>query len=126
MERKKVEFKKDVDVRDINRLKSNCIILLSEVINFCNHKRLPCVITSLITDRVGLVTRSRTHQDGRAFDISIKDWTKMDIEDCTNHFNTYYRNIAAISAETKKPLAAKYGDKDHLDHIHFQVRPDGT
>lgn len=122
----RLTFKEDVDPRDIRLMTSLCVILFTELINFCKHRKLPLEITSLVNDRGNVKAKSSTHEDGRAFDVSLKGWSAFDIDDCVSYFNTYYRNIAAISSRDQKERAAVYGDPLHLDHIHFQVRRDGT
>ena len=117
-----VTFKDDVDPSDLRKLTPSCGIIMVEFINWCRHKKLPCRITSLISDRKNVKAVSTTHEDGRAFDASTHGWDHQNIEDCTFHFNTYFRNLAAISAKDLKPRAVIYHDAGLGSHLHFQVR----
>lgn len=120
-----MSFKQDVNTKDLSNLTKNCQLLLLGLIKYCAGKEIPLVITSLISDRDGVKSSSSTHREGRAFDVRTFFWSDRDIEDCVVYFNTYFRNIAAVSASDKIPRAAVYGDEKHMDHIHFQVRRDG-
>jgi len=117
----KLEFKDDVQVKDIKIFTHNCQILFIAFMNYCQNRNVPCKITSLSSDRANVKAVSRTHEEGRAWDASIYGWSKHDIEDCLFHFNTYYKNIAALSASDLKPRAVIH----HDNHLHFQVRPQG-
>ncbi len=115
----KIQFKEDVDPMDLLNLTQNCAILLVAVHDYLNDRKLQMVITSLQSDRADVKSVSRTHEQGRAFDIRVRDFEKQDILEVADYFNTFYHNIAAISYRTKKPHCAVVKN----DHIHFQVRP---
>ncbi len=63
--------------------------------------------------------KSSTHATGRAFDIRTRHFDDETVFEMGQYFNTYYRNIAAISYSTQKPHCAVV----KKDHIHFQVKP---
>lgn len=121
MEAFSVKFKKGVDPGDLRKMTANCGILFFEFINWCKYKRLPCEITSLISDRENVQAVSKTHETGRAFDASTRGWSTEDIDDCVFHFTTYFKNIAAISASDLKPRAVIYHDAGLGSHLHFQT-----
>ena len=122
----KIEFKNDIKLCDFSLLQPNSRILFQEFIVYCKSNNLRCRITSLISDREGVQSVSTTHQTGRAFDASIKGWTTDEIDNCILHFNLNYTNIAAISANDKKPRAVVHHNSGYGAHLHFQVRPHGV
>lgn len=69
------------------------------------------------------ISKSRTHSEWRAADISIRGWSLDEIDDLVFDLNDRFKHIAAISASDHVPRAAIYGDSKHLDHIHVQCRP---
>jgi len=122
----KLEFKDDIIVNDLMFLTSNCSILFVEFMKYCQKNSLPCKISSIRSDRKNIRSVSKTHETGRAIDFSIRGWTTDDIDDCVHYFNRHYSNIAAISYSDGKPRAIVHHNFGHGDHIHIQVRPDGT
>jgi hypothetical protein len=119
---KQFKLNEDVLAEDILMLQPATLFLLSQVVLWCSAHKLSCVITSFISDRENVKAKTMTHSEGRAFDLSIKGWTKFDIARFVFHFNTKYKDIAAIAASDNQPKAVVYGDKNHRDHMHMQVK----
>ena len=117
-----LKFKDDVEIRDITKFKSNTSILFTEFIDYCRKMGLPCKITSLISDRGNIKTKSTTHEDGRAFDCSVDGWSIRQIRECEIFFNKMFKNIAAISYSDGIARCCIYHDSGYGDHLHFQVR----
>lgn len=90
-----------------------------------NHNR-PFVVTSTVrtveeNERVG--ASHLTHVQGRAFDLSVKGWSKKFRKQFCDEFNKRYRKEAAISSSTLRPTLCV----DHVGtaaHIHVQVNRD--
>jgi len=119
----KLEFKSDVKVKDLSCLTSNCIAMFASFLEYCRKHGLRCKLTSLKSDRENVKSVSNTHETGRAFDASVKGWSKEEIKDCLDYFNEHYKTIAAISYGDMKPRAVVYHDAGYGSHLHFQVRP---
>lgn len=80
---------------------------------------------------------SDTHEDGRAFDISVRGWRNEDIDDCVEECNKSFSSIGATGKSNGIKKAAVFED-DRFDdagkqikwrHIHFQcakILNDGT
>lgn len=115
-------FKPGVDPYDLQFLHPAVWILLTAAILYCEEHDLPFIITSLINDREGVEAKSRTHEEGRAIDISVRGWSESQIHRFCHKMTTNYRDIAAISASDLEPRAALY----HDNHIHLQVRPNAN
>jgi len=98
--------------------------LWAAYVNYGAQNNLPTRMTSFINDRENVKSVSNSHIDGRAFDGAIQGWSKFHANRFVFHINEKFKDIAAISQTTGKPIAAVYGDEKHRDHIHFQVRPD--
>ena len=88
-------------------------------------KGLPFTITSTMSSleedkRIG--RKSRTHREGRAFDLSVKGWSSEDIDEFIVHFCKKYEEHSAISSQTLQPKLVVY----HVGtaaHFHVQVHP---
>jgi len=114
-----IEFKEDININDLNKFQSATWILWTATILFCEVNRLPFKVTSLISDRENVKAKSKTHEQGRAFDLSVKGWTEQDINRFVFLMNRDYSDIAAVSASDLEPRAVVY----HDNHLHIQVRP---
>jgi hypothetical protein len=113
----------DIDLRDLLDMQPALMILFSRAFLYANEHQLPFRITSLISDRANVKSVSKTHEDGRAFDISVRGWSAVHIEKFVFMMNRDYADIAAISYTDHKPRAVVYHDyKNQGSHLHFQVR----
>ena len=117
----------DIDMRDLLDMQPALFILLTRTLLYCNEFKIPCKITSLISDRKDVKSVSKTHEQGRAVDISVVGWTQLHIQKFVHMMNKDYADIAAISYTDKMPRAAVYHNyKNQGSHIHLQVRPNAN
>jgi hypothetical protein len=117
------ETKEDIELKDLGEMQPALLILLTHTVLYCQEYNLPLKITSLKSDRKNVRAASKTHETGRAVDISTMGWTEYHINRFVFLTNRYYADIAAISASDYKPRAAIYHDVGHGAHIHLQVKP---
>lgn len=120
----RITFKPGVDIKDFKWLTRQCEILFVAAMRYCHEHKLPMRITSMVSDRKDVVSKSSTHQEGRAFDLSVHGWEKDNIIDFVEWMNHNYKNIAAISSHDLVPRAAIYHNTGNGYHIHCQVRRD--
>ncbi len=116
-------YKEDIDPKDLEMIQPALWILLTRTMLYCAEYKLPFVVTSIISDRKNINSKSRTHEEGRAIDISSKGWTESHIYRFQYHMNTWYSDIAAISAKDNEPRAVVHHDSGYGEHFHLQVRP---
>lgn len=130
--------KPGVNPGDWLKVKNNLVILALAVAFYCFKRKLPLLFSSIIREGILGVSTSRTHIEGRAFDISVKGWTERDILDLVLWVNETFK-IGAVSASTGKDAAAVYepreywkegdklppgvkvGDIKKEAHLHFQT-----
>lgn len=86
---------------------------------FCHENKIPLRITSLVRP-LDTVSKSSTHQEGRAMDISTKDWTKQQIADVARFLVGWdaLHEYGAISKKDKVRKICVY----HNGHNHIQVK----
>jgi len=90
---------------------------------YCSSHHRPFTVTdtvSTLKEDIKISRTHSTHRDGRAFDISVKGWSKKFRKQFCNHFNHKYEKEAAISASTLKRTLCI----DHVGtaaHIHVQA-----
>jgi hypothetical protein len=119
-----IDVKSDIDISDLLELSPELYFLFAYAYSYCKKYKLNFKITSLISDRGNTKSVSKTHEQGRAFDISVQGWNDVHIHRLVYLVNTKFKDIAAISAKDLQPRAAIFHNyKGQGDHIHFQVRP---
>lgn len=118
-----LKIKHDVSWSDLAFLDPNLFQVIGWIGSYCLKYKLPFVITSLVHDRMSVKSKSRTHDSGRAFDFSTNGINKYHCRVITDLLNKKFSSIAAISPTSGDPVMAVYGDENHINHIHVQVRP---
>lgn len=116
----------DCDINDLKYLCPSLIVVAGFVVDFAKKKGLPCVFSSIISDRGNVVAKSKTHEQGRAIDLSLKGWPVDRTIELVALLSEVFEEIAALSYRDLEPTIAVYGDQRHLDHIHIQVRPNAN
>ncbi len=120
---KRFTLQDDCSMEDLMYLHPNLLILLGTLLKFADSRKLPVNITSIISDRKNVVSKSTTHEQGRALDVSIKGWKTKDIEDIEKLMLHNHKGIAAISAKDNKPRPVVFHNyMNQGNHIHIQVR----
>lgn len=114
----------DVEARS-KFLCDSIYLIMIEVIDWANARHLNPVVTETITSNhedLALARVSTSHQEGRAFDLRLKDWPKNFIDDLKIFFETKYGYMGAVSKTNGLiNLVVIHGVGDNL-HAHFQVR----
>ena len=99
------------------------MLILADLILYCEQNQLPCVISDAVTDLTedqALNRVSSTHREGRAFDLSLKGWTRDQWNDCRRIMASKYRHLAAVDAQGEPNLIVVH-DAGTGNHMHFQV-----
>jgi hypothetical protein len=119
-----IDHKEGVNPEDWKRVKENLLVLVDFVINECDKLNLPLKITSIIRPKIPGVSKTDTHAEGRAFDVSVIGWSQSDIRTMCLEVNRKL-NIGAYSTKDGLEREAVYEDGFTAGkgaHIHFQVR----
>jgi hypothetical protein len=121
--------KEGVNKDDWKKVHPNLLVLADYVLAHTETHKLPMVISSIIRPKIPGVSKTDIHAKGRAFDLSVRGWSKEDIvflEDAINEAFT----IGAISLRDHKERECLFedaefnekGDQTKWPHFHFQVR----
>lgn len=109
------QCKDEKELKDLMFIKPILGFVLFDMIGYCDAKKLPVTITSVIRtveENNAVGAKSLTHVEGRAFDLSINGWETSHIEDFCVHFNLKYKKFA-------QPVALFH--KGTAPHIHVQI-----
>lgn len=126
---KLVKHKDGVSNHDWDLVNAKLIDMAIFVLNWAEEHKLPVVFTSIIRPKLP-VSKSNTHAEGRAFDISVRGWTTDAIDDLLADARIFLKSIGAMAYRDGKlisvPAVYHHEVKDGVDygaHFHFQVRP---
>lgn len=104
-----------------------CIDIMTDMYLWCLDQNLPFLVTETVTteeEDSKLQRVSKSHFERRAFDISVKNWTKENGDLFLDHFNFKYQDVAAISKTNGKPtlVVDERDPKNTLRSPHFHVQ----
>lgn len=117
------DCKDDIDLNDLKELQPACWVLLTAALLYCKEHNIILTITSIKSDRKNVNSVSKTHEQGRAVDISVRGWSSLHRTRLCYILNRDYGDIAAISAKDGIARAAVLHDAGYGAHIHLQVKP---
>lgn len=118
-----IDLKDDIVLKDVLSLQPRLFIILGYFYMYAKEHKLPMRITSVISDRGDIQIASKTHEQGRAIDLSSQGWSRFHIERVVFHVNKRCKALAAISAKDLIPRAVVYHDSGYGAHFHLQCRP---
>ena len=109
------------ELEDMLIMKGSLQIMLGFLTTFCEMNKLPCKITNI--SHKFSVSKSLTHPQGRAADISVKDWSILQVHDCIEYLESKsdILGIGAYSLSDGKRRVAIHHDAGLGSHIHIQV-----
>lgn len=116
--------KTEVNPKDWERVKPNLLLIAEFLVNLCEDLGLPILFSSIIRPGIPGVSISLTHEQGRAFDISIMGWPKKIAAYIAELINDAFE-VGAISFSDGKEREAVYEDGKSMGTapcLHFQVR----
>lgn len=97
--------------------------ILTDAVQWATGHGLPASITETVTTAAEdqkLKRVSRSHAQGRAFDLSTRGWDKDSIALFIKEFSAKYSDVAATGG-SGKPALIVHHDAGHGDHFHVQI-----
>ncbi len=114
---------KGCDPKDWEKVHQGLRIIAYELLEFCESRNLPVVITSIIRPMIPGVSKTDIHAKSRAFDVSVKGWNADNILECVDYINDLLaEDLGAIAISDGKPRAVVY-HVGTAPHLHCQTRP---
>lgn len=111
----------DVSADELLAIDWKLLVVLGYFKKFCVMENLTCKITSISEKVQGRI--SRTHEEFRAFDASVGNWTDGDIIKCVDYMQKQVGSLGAYSLTDKQQRVVVYHDVGLGSHFHFQVHP---
>ena len=97
--------------------------VMEEMIEWCLEKGVNPVVTETVTTLIEdakLGRLSKSHQQGRAFDLRSRDWPRPLLKEFEDHFNSKYGKLGAIGGTTLQPDLIVWHDAGFGEHFHIQ------
>jgi hypothetical protein len=118
----KFTTKDGVELEDITMINPKLLIVLGHFLMYAEQYELPVNITSIINDRGNVQAISRTHETGRAIDISSKDWPLHRRQEVVEQLMNIANHYGAISySDRERRVIIHHEFKGQGDHFHLQV-----
>ncbi len=119
----KHKFKTEEVAMTFLSLEPTLIFVIAHMLKWCDQRSLPFVITSAVREfETGQV--STTHPDGRAIDVSVRDWQADQIELFVKEWNEseMNRKFGAVSRDGTANLVVYHKVAGGEYHFHIQCR----
>lgn len=116
-------FKHDKDKIRLLSLHPILLMIMFDMKYYCEKEKLRYQVTSTLSsveEDKKLSRKSSTHRTGRAFDLSLREWSDLEIKDFMNYFSNKYNAFAATNKEGVPSLIVRH-DSGHGDHLHVQI-----
>ena len=99
------------------------LYIFADINLYASENNYPTIeITRVVDEKIEGVSVSTTHEEGRAIDISVKGFTRQQIDHLVELFNNKYaEDYGAISYSDGKPRLMVF-HKGTGWHIHIQIR----
>lgn len=111
------------EIKELEYLSPWLLVILADVIMWALSRNLAVVVTSLMRELNDGISESKTHQEGRALDLSVRGWPESAIKELADYINLKYAAIGAISKNTGQANTCYYHNNGNGWHFHIQVRP---
>ena len=116
-------FKYDKDIERSHFLHPTAFLVFARARQWAHDKDLPFVVTSTVSTKEedDVINRqTKTHRQGRAFDMSVQSWSTDDIDDFKCDMEKELGRYGAISASdlARRLIVVHTGT---APHIHAQI-----
>lgn len=123
----KCEFAPELFLEDFAFMSPKLMLMWAFINNWCADRNLDFRVTSMIRSPEydkQLGAASTTHQEGRAFDMSLRGFSYQDVQDLIDVVAKNFSNIGAISRSsgTSRPIVVHKNHDGAGTHAHLQVR----
>lgn len=120
---KELPHKKEVDANDWDNVSQSLRIIMYEFVNYAEVHNKPVLVTRIIAPEIPGISKSKTHSEKRAVDISSKDWTIEEGHNCERFLNDLLaEKLGAISFSDGLPRVCVYHNAGLKLHFHLQTR----
>ena len=121
MAKQYIELKDGLNINDLLFLDPTILEMLGYIAAYASEFNLPCVITSLREDVPG--RKFRTHEEGRAVDLSVRDWSEYHIHTLVHAFKNSFKMRGAYNHTGENRPIVYHKVDGGAYHFHIQTHP---
>lgn len=121
-----IKFKYPELIKEWDQIRSRLKIILDDMALFCHQNGHEFIITDLMSEESEdkkLKRVSKSHSEGRAADIRVKNWPLDFRAKFKSYFEERYKGWAAVSKSTGQKNLIVIHDNNNGLHTHVQVAP---
>lgn len=115
-----LQFKDGVNPLDLAKIHPALLFVLGFIALYAKAFSLPVVVSSITDDAPN--RKSKTHEDGRALDISLNGWGELHIHRLEFIVNQRFARELGTAPSGEPLRVIKVHDAGTGNHIHAQVR----
>ncbi len=117
------DFKNSEAAKGFLSLDIELLKIIPYMIEWCNKNSVPFVVTRALSENIEDVSKSNTHPEGRAVDVSVKGWTADKIYEFEAYWNAhgFCKSYGAVSAKDGVARLVVYHSGVGF-HLHLQVK----
>lgn len=120
-----VEFKHPELLKEYRLIHPKLQLILEDMAQFVVSRGHKFVITDLLSEELEdkkLKRVSKSHQEGRAADLRVRDWPVDFRKEFEDYFEKKYLKYAATSLKTGQANLIEIHDNGNSIHCHAQIR----
>lgn len=118
------KFKTPEVAKEYAQLRERAQIISEDMAIFCRNYQMDYVITDIMSDSLEdkkLKRVSKSHSEGRAWDVRTHGWTDDFKMRFKTHFERVYKEWAAVSAASGEKNLIVYHNSGFGHHAHIQI-----
>ena len=120
-----VEFKHPELLKEYQLIHTKLQIILEDMAQWVTSHGHKFIITDLLSEDLEdkrLKRVSKSHSEGRAADLRVRDWPENFRKKFEDYFEQKYLKFAAISAKTGQANLIEIHSNGNGEHCHVQLR----
>ena len=121
MEKQYIRIKEGLDINDLLFLDPTILKMLAFISEYTSEYDLPFLITSLREDAPG--RKHNTHKEGRAVDLSVRDWSNFHIQTLLFKFKKKFKGRGAYNSSGENRPIVYHKTEHGAYHFHIQTHP---
>lgn len=121
-----IEFKHPSLLKEYRQVRARLQIILEDMAKFTVLHGYVFMITDLLSEAsedIKLNRVSKSHLEGRAADLRVRDWPEWFRIKFETHFESKYKHHAAISKISGKSNLIEIHNNGNGEHCHIQIAP---
>jgi hypothetical protein len=122
---KSITFKHPSLLIEYQQIRARLQLILEDMAQFTVAHGFEFMLTDVMSEAIEdkkLKRVSKSHSEGRAADVRVRDWSEWFKAKFEKHFEAKYKNYAAISLKSGKSNLIEIHSNGNGLHCHIQIK----